>query len=304
MSKTYRYSINAIFAVTLLCSGSCMAASGSSKFVLAGVTPGDPPMRSMLSITPDTKVDFIRWVLEIEPANRRAGNFSLTAVFGEAEQNTSGHKRGGESLAVIGRYSVGKLRGSEVLKFADENKKVAFSLVRLNDDTFHILSHDGELMVGDGGWSYSLFRRGAAGPMSSEIPQWTTRLPRDEPQEVRFDGRTPCQEFISAYDRRASEGCYKLKWSLFLYRDPITGQPSTYKLVGTLYRDAAVEGRWSIYRGANGAVIYRLDPDRPDRSMAFLAGDDKVLFFLTKDDRLIRGHERFGFALNRTAIKE
>ncbi len=95
-----------------------------------------------------------------------------------------------------------------------------------------------------------------------------------------------------------------MKWSLFLFRDPVTRQPSTYKLLGTLYRDSAAEGRWSIDRGAKGAIIYRLDPDRPDRSMAFLAGDENVLFFLTKDDQLIRGNERFGFALNRAVKKE
>ncbi len=297
-------SISTIFAIVLLCTASCTAARGNSKFVLAGATPGDPTIISMLSIKADTKVDFIRWVLVLEPAIRGAGDFSLTAVFDEAEQNTSGHKQGGESLLVSGRYSVGILRSSEVLKFADQNQSVAFSLVRLNEVIFHILSPDGELMVGDGGWSYSLFRKGAAGPMSSELPQWTTHLPNDEPQEVRFDGRTPCQEFIRVYDRRASEGCYKLKWSLFLFRDPVTRQPSTYKLLGTLYRDSAAEGRWSIDRGAKGAIIYRLDPDRPDRSMAFLAGDENVLFFLTKDDQLIRGNERFGFALNRAVKKE
>lgn len=299
-----RYSINAAFAVLLLCSASCMAVIGNSKVVLTGVTPGDPPMRSMLSIRADTPVDFIRWSLIVGPENKGAGAFSLTAVFGEAEQNTSGHKRGGETLSVSGRYSVGSIGGSKVLKFAGENQRVRFSLVRLNDDIFHILSPDGRLMVGNSGWSYSLFKEGAAGPMSSELPRWAAELPNDEQLEVRFDGRTPCQEFICSYDRRASEGCYKLKWSLFLYRDPITRQPSTYRLLGTLYRDTAVEGRWAVDRATNGAVIYRLDPDRPDRYMAFLAGDENVLFFLTKDDRLIRGTERFGFALNRAVKKE
>ena len=63
-----------------------------------------------------------------------------------------------------------------------------------------------------------------------------------------------------------------------------------------------VEGTWDLVSGSGrneNALICRLDPDKPDLSMSFLVGDDNVLFFLDKDDRLMTGDGDFSFTLDR-----
>ncbi|CAN5252913.1 hypothetical protein BH20ACI2_BH20ACI2_23360 [soil metagenome] len=279
--------------------------SSSPAIVLAGSTPGDTAVLSMLTIGQEKPIDFIRWDLTIAPIRRDAGTFALAMVFGEGEPNTPGFKHGGQRRTISGGYVVARNRYSDIYSFTGKDASGRFSLVKLNADLFHLLSPTNELMVGNGGWSYTLTRRGAAGPTAGEPPFWTTSQMSDVAETV-FDGRTPCQEFAAEYKMAAGPDCHKLKWKLTLYRDNTTKQPTAYKLQHTLINHKVVEGKWAISNNSNNgskAIIYRLDPDKPGRSISFLAGDENVLFFLDRESRLMPGNEHFGYTLNRRINK-
>jgi hypothetical protein len=48
-----------------------------------------------------------------------------------------------------------------------------------------------------------------------------------------FEGRTPCGTIATAFTGFPSQNCEKIKWRLTLYRNPMTGAPSSYRYEGT-----------------------------------------------------------------------
>jgi hypothetical protein len=154
-------------------------------------------------------------------------------------------------------------------------------------------------MIGNGGWSYTLNRKHPLVNISSVLPSLT--LFNDTARQVTFDGRTPCTDLSRQYDYKVSNDCIKLKWRLILYKDPITLLPTTYSINWTLSR-INTEGKWSVKKGEGlnaDAVIIQLDPDKPDKSISFLAGDENVLFFLDKKNELLTGNSHFSYTLNK-----
>lgn len=63
-----------------------------------------------------------------------------------------------------------------------------------------------------------------------------------------------------------------------------------------------MRGNWTILGGMPShpkAVIIQLDPDKPEKSLSLLAGDENVLFFLDKSNRLYTGNGDFSYTLNK-----
>lgn len=291
-----------------LFSTSCSATGASSEIILVGSTPGDDLIKSLLAIPPETKIDFIRWQLTFNPSSANRNSFFLKIVFGESKPNTLGFKDGGEVRTLEGIYLVAESkmidRNVETYHLNSDKLPAGITLLKLNDNLFHLLTPQNQLMNGNGGWSYSLNRKDPillTGQTSISYPSILTKEPS---LQVVFDGRTPCREIAAEHpEMNASTSCFKLKWKLILNRDSINHKPTTYiirKVVDNEPRD--VTGRWTIITGIASnpdAVIYRLDPDKPDESISFLAGDDNVLFFLNKENEPFIGNEDFSFTLNR-----
>lgn len=47
------------------------------------------------------------------------------------------------------------------------------------------------------------------------------------------------------------------------------------------------------------AIIYQLDPDKPDETISLFVADENILFFLHKDKKMFVGNDDFSFTLNR-----
>lgn len=112
-----------------------------------------------------------------------------------------------------------------------------------------------------------------------------------------FDGRFPCAEIRKDWQQPVQPECEKMKWSLTLYQDPETHQPTTYRL-NRNFR----EGKWAVVRGTKtdpGAVVYQLDSDRPEVSIYLLKGDDNVLFVLDQERTFRVGDSYLSYTLNR-----
>jgi hypothetical protein len=268
------------------------------EMILVGSTPGDAAVKSALSIDPSTHVDFIRWDLRMD---EKPGPFVLNIVFGEGEPNTPGFKKGGEAKKFEGTYTLSKDARGDAYRFTSTRLPATISLLKLGENVFHILSSNDELMAGNGGWSYTLIRKNPVFNKTGRLVSRSKMLLDDTAPEMIFEGRTPCADF-GRPDLPYTDGCRRLKWKLTLKRDVKTKQAATYVLETTLNRRQAIEGKWALVNGTHAnprALLLRLDHDRPNEAMTFLIGDENVLFFLDKSERLLAGNEDFGFTLNR-----
>lgn len=289
---------NAILMVTLLLLSACSAANNGVNLV--GSTPGDNSIKSALSIPLDHEVDFIRWNLEL--ANN--DTFDLNIEYGESQPNTLGFKKGGFTQTIRGSYSIIKDHRSgfkEVYGLISNDLAETIFLAKLNENIYHFLTSDYQLMVGNGGWSYSLNR---AEPIEAEGILIASQISDDEALELVFEGRTPCQEFKKEYpEMKASSECFKIKWKLVLHKDSITDKPSTCtirNIVDNQPRD--VSAKWEILKDAvahPNATIYRIMVDNLAKPLLLMKGDGNVLFFLDGNKNPFVGNDDFSFTLNR-----
>lgn len=273
------------------------ATKSEVAFELQASTPGDSLIKTMLNIEQGFPVDFIRWRLLIQPESQ---TFELNIDYGLSQPNTLGFTVDGQKKSVQGTYQVHSSPRGEVYQLKSEAAKVAFSFLKLNEDLYHLLDANQHLLLGNGGWSYSLNRRGAE-RSKAKLPALATAatLSKFTALVAVFDGRTPCSELAQDYNIPVSNECFKLKWRLTLHRDSMTLKPSKYTLTRIFRRANAIEGTWSMIQKGE-AVIYQLHPrDKQDEALQFLVGDENVLFFLDKEQRLLVGDEDFSFALNR-----
>lgn len=277
-----------------------------SNITLIASTPGDSLIKTLLDIPQVTNIDFIRWDLIL--TSTESNNFQLNIIYGVSKPNTSGFIDGGEKRLIKGLYSISKSKNGElkgdVFELHNGKNRTPISFIKLNDNLFHILTPDHKLMVGNGGWSYTLNRKVSSENMSSTLPDLTpsvSLLKTSRPIDI-FEGRTPCLDLASQYNWDVDKDCLKLKWKLTLFRDSITQLPTTYNLKRTLHRSSDIVGKWTILKGFGqnpNAVVYQLDPDKSSQSLFFLVGDENVLFFLDKKQQLFIGDNNFSFTLNR-----
>lgn len=177
------------------------------------------------------------------------------------------------------------------------------NLMKVSDNVLHALDRDRALMVGHGGWSYSLYNSKATEKLGNrEIamartgPDGYTNSPLSSGPMVLgvFEGRTPCHGISRAMKCAVDEGCIKAKWRVTLFHDPTTKKPTTYKIDGSRYRGIPREGKWSIDGNA-----YILEATSKEGTMVLLKGDDNVLFIADEKRHPLVGHAEFGYTLNR-----
>src|SRR5687768_13130560 len=197
-----------LLAVLIICCAAVNACSQTESanqpraaVVLVGSTAGDSSIKSLLTIPPDTKVEFIRWDLTLDNGENNENTFALNINFGESQPNTSGFKGGGQKLSFQGTYAVSKsadagLNG-EIYQLKSDKLPATISMVELNDNLFHLLTPQNRLMVGNDGWSYTLNRNQPLANTSFALPSFTasSALLNDTARQVIFGGRTPCTEF-------------------------------------------------------------------------------------------------------------
>ena len=325
MKQTKLLLVNSLVAVCILFMNSCSTAqvsdNSSSEIMLVASTPGDSIIKSLLTIPPDTKVDFIRWNLAFKKGENDSKIFLLNINFGVGQANTTGFIGDGQKLTLEGKYTVSKSYNgnvnTEVYNFKSDKPNIAISLVKLNDNLFHILTPDNKLMVGNGGWSYSLNRKEPHLETSKDLhlPNIPSLLINDKAQQAIFEGRTPFREFANEYHLLIDTSCFKLKWRITFNKDPKTLMPTTYSLrrvepinnplSNIDHHLTELEGKWTILKGTKNdstSIVYQLDPDKPEQSIFLLVGDENVLFLLDKNLRLFVGNKDFSYTFNRNKM--
>lgn len=271
----------------------------------AGSTPGDSLIKVILGIPVDTPIDFMKWELILDNNDNRT--FTLVINFGISQPNTTGFKPGHDTVRFKGTYKLENANSDHFKEQVVQLKSSNFSgghlsMAKIGYQLLHILQPGYRLMVGNGGWSYTLnlinHEIQESAPLHTVVP--IANILNDPEVQIVFDGRTPCNDIAREYNFNTPADCLKLKWRLTLDRDPVTLQPAIYKLQRTDIRNSGViTGSWTIISLSDSTVIYRLDPENPDKSMSILVGDENVLYFLDKDNTLLTGNSDFSYTLNR-----
>lgn len=298
--KSFTYLLISFLLLGL--NSSCAFASDKNdKIVFIGCTPGDDLIKSQLGISNETVIDFIKWNLTFDKSN--GNTFLLNIVYGESQPNTLGFKDGGQKKLYQGEFRVSKDNGNEIYQLKSSEFQTEIALIKLNANIFHLLTPQKRLMVGNGGWSYTLNNK-TPDQNNYQLPTLTssTTVLNDTTLQVIYVGRTPCQDFAAENNLTVNQSCFKLKWKLILNKDPKTLQPTTYTLKRTNSRETDITGNWTIIKGTASnpnAIILQLDPDKPNQTVSLFVGDENVLFFLHKDKNLFVGNDNFSFTLNK-----
>jgi predicted GH43/DUF377 family glycosyl hydrolase len=113
-----------------------------------------------------------------------------------------------------------------------------------------------------------------------------------------FEGRTPCSPLLREFMAHPPADCQRLKWLLTLFRDPVTGEPTTYEIKGTA---TARQGNWRLEESKvnAGATVLRLDSAGSQKSLSLLQADDNVLLFLDEQLNPLVGDAILSYTLSR-----
>lgn len=280
--------------LTKIAFGVFCALTVRAESVFVGTTPCTETIRPLLQIPADANSELIRWELTLLPAG-----YKLRC---EHESTTN---KGTKVIQKEGTWTATKgIKSNPDAVVYELNGAVA--LFQLDSNILHILNPDRSLMIGHGGWSYTLNRKEAAEKapdprlalMQPDMSYQIAPLATGPNVFGVFEGRTPCQGIARELKVRVDPANTKVKWRVTLYQNPDTRAPTTYKIEGSLHRRTSREGTWSISSGAEG-TIYRLAQTDTEPAILLLKGDDHVLFFLDQNRKPRVGHADFSYTLNR-----
>jgi hypothetical protein len=268
---------------TFLCLLLIVSCGNGKERAYTGSTPADAVIRSFLGIPLTDSVDFIRWKLMVGDKD-----YQLQCNYGIGKNNTNGFINGGRKIELKG--SLKKDKNYYQLQNGDKTLNVA----ELNNNLLHLLNDDKTLLIGNGGWSYTL--NNMAPSVSDQVNFGSNRSVLND--SIVFEGRTPCK--IPGIIPAGVE-CYKLKWYIVFYANAGKNEPGGYKVYGTTWRkNGPRTGSWKIITGKNGRIVYQLNDDNSKAFLYLLKLDENILVFTDADGKLLVGDEDFSYTLNRS----
>lgn len=242
-------------------------------------TPAGKTIRTFLGIDQRDSIDFIRWKLRVTDHK----TFDLSCSYGMAKPNTNGFI-GDKNVGIRGSVTV----NDGTLTLSYEGKRL--DMLVLNSNIMHLLYSDGTMMVGNGGWSYTLNTAGS--PVSEGIALKAKSVTFID--SVVFDGRTPCKGIEELMMNKTRPECYKKKWRVTLYKDPSSPTSGTYK-IGTV---EARTGKWKMKIHSTGRPVYILDLNNGNTLNLYHA-DENIVYLMDRNDGLMIGDHDFSYSLNR-----
>lgn len=298
-----------LMAVTPL---TCTTESQSTTFgVFGGTSLCAEVSRPLLNIPPAAQCDRTKWnlTLYVDSRTQSPTTYKLSSEYGFHIDNRTFLTKGSNVREGTWSIATGAKTDPNAtvyeLEPADPKSTVLF--LRIDENLIHLLDRDRSLMIGSAAQSFTLSRidkiSSVTTPLvNSRTTHISSRKSLDSTPIRVFEGRTPCREVAQQLSHPVGADCFKLKWGVTLYQDPITLTPTRFKLRGTLFRDFDREGTWAIHQGRRGdpsATVYKLDFPDIKGSLLFYKADDNVLFFLHNDGTLMVGNQDFSYTLNR-----
>lgn len=276
-----------------------------------GSTPRGPEVAKVLAIPPTNDVE-CTWTLDLFEDDKHAPTrFVLKCEYGKYDFQKPKHSQKREGQTKEGKWKFGKETKSSNLRTLELDCGLSFC--EISGSVIHLLSPQSKLLVGNGGWSYSLNRAEVAEkPGDWELamtkPNQTHSIaPVSKGANVSaiYEGRTPYKGIADMLGLAWDEGCIKAKWRITLYQDADAKAPTDYKIEGSLFRSGPRTGTWSIEKGDEGKPSrIRLHATKRQTELVLLSGDDNVLFILDKKGEPLVGHADFSYVMNRKAVTE
>jgi hypothetical protein len=291
------------FFIGFIVLNSCSAQTDKT-LTLEASTPIDKELQATFGVTSANEYDFMKWVLKLNQENKQ---FILDLNYGESMPNTTGFINGGKKVQIKGTYTttvgqVGNLTG-KIHELKDSKTGNKFSFLQIDERIFHLLSAKRTLLVGNSGYSYTL-NNNNLNTISSSSPSLTATKITDKNKaiDLRFAGRTPCEEIAKDNKLTVSDGCFKIKWSIVLNRDPQTLKPTTFSMRRINKGPDTITGNWQVLKGMTAqpnALVYQLKATNTNEIYNLLVGDDNVLFVLDQHFRLYLGNRLHSYTLNK-----
>ena len=316
--------VGSSIALLLVCLSPRGAIASDQKLAateFVGSTLGDALPREFLGgLATNAPCHCITWHITLSAHDKAAlsGVYNLTASYQVPTRDNTNRSEPGPKVAAKGRWEILKGTTSRpdavIYRFTSEKSERSLSFLKVGENLLHLLGPDANLMVGNGGWSYTLNRadraeKPADESATQEAPTTSYKIaPMATGPAVFgvFEGRSPCHGISRELKLPQYTGCTKVKWRVTLYQNPETSAPTTYKVEGTLHRQTPREGTWSIIQGAKTdpkAAVYQLNPTQTEAALLLLKADDNVLLFLNQDREPLVGNADFSYTLNRVAAK-
>lgn len=142
----------------------CVDIHNPATTTFAGRTPCGDYFKSFLEISPEINCEMIRWELSLyhNSGSNTLSTFLLKYNYGMNKPNTEDFAGGGNLAQIKGFWKM--LKGTKTNSNAtvyqlESNISSGFiSLVKLDDRVLHFLYSDKSLMVGNAGYSYTLYK--------------------------------------------------------------------------------------------------------------------------------------------------
>ncbi|GAB2801353.1 hypothetical protein GCM10027275_54310 [Rhabdobacter roseus] len=132
-----------------------------TRFVATSPCDGLP--RTMLGIPAATDCEMIRWELALhrDPRHQQPTFYQLQYTYGLSQPSTTGFTSTQAKGQKEGKWVTQKdAKNREIYRLAESTPTEArLAFVKLNDQLLHLLDPQGKLMIGHGGWSYTLNRK-------------------------------------------------------------------------------------------------------------------------------------------------
>ncbi|MGZ3944914.1 MAG: hypothetical protein ACXVJB_08215 [Mucilaginibacter sp.] len=129
-----------------------------AQTIFVASTPCSFGTRPLPGIPADAGCELIKWQLKLFGSGA-LGTYILDCDYGLPKQGTRGFIHGGKHLHREGKWTVVKgntYPNAEIYRLDPDQPKASISFIRLNENLLHLLDSDQHLMIGTGGWSYTL----------------------------------------------------------------------------------------------------------------------------------------------------
>lgn len=268
--------------VLLFCCTLMIAIASAQETNYTASTPAGTEVRLFLGISLNDSVDFIRWKISINK-----NHYRLHCNYGIGQPNTNGFIHGGKTVQFDGNIS------GQAPFFQLQHAQKTLAVMQLNDNLLHFSDAKKHLLVGNGGWSYTLNN---TAPMPASELNWKPPV-KTLTDSLDLEGRSPCGvPGIKA----PGELCYKLKWHIVFYADGSSGITGTYTIPTVpFHKDGGRKGKWKIVEGADGRRIYELYNAKAQPFLYLVQADENILLFTDAKGNLLVGDEDFSYTLNR-----
>jgi hypothetical protein len=261
-----------------LCILSCSAAFDKEVNYTAS-TPANATIRNFLGISLSDSIDFIRWKLKIKDVKE----FDLSCSYGISKPNTNGFADE-RKVALKGTVKL----NDGILSLNANSKSLSMQI--LNTNIMHLLNTDGTMMVGNGGWSYTLNSINQV--LATEIKLTANHTSFTD--SIVFEGRTPCRGMEELMIGKTRPECYKKKWLIYLYKSNPNAASGTYKIGNVESRT----GNWKLKKNETGKTIYSLDLNNGN-TLDLLRVDENIVYIMSEKGGLMVGDHDFSYSLNR-----